>query len=329
MAQDPAFLFMYKDWLTSMAGWDADIRGWYINLLCHQADKPDGLINDMETLAELAGVKISQYVRFQECWKHTLVAQFEVNAKGLLQNKVQAERLETRRNYKNKQAKRGTVGAFVKKMRAKFSLTALQWNELSQDMVKAVIDLQTHEEIDFCLKHTLKAYALSIYANGNANSIIDELSKEGFLSIEELESLKPEEEGKKSVYTQCVDLYFNFYKERSDGMPPKFDKKHGEAMKSIINHLKKSVKHKQPDINPPDIDAEVVKSFAYILDNWDKQTDFIKQQTDLTSINSNFNRIITDLKTKPNLHAAHKSAPNGGSEKLGTSEGRLKAASNW
>jgi hypothetical protein len=118
------------------------------------------------------------------------------------------------------------------------------------------------------------------------------------------------EEGKKSVYQQCVDLYFEFYKGRSDGLPPKFEKKHGEAMKSIISHLTTSVKHKQPELKPPEVESEVVKSFSYILSNWDKQTDFIKQQTDLTSINSNFNRIITDLKN-PQLHAAHKPTVNG------------------
>src|SRR6185295_171622 len=107
MAKDPAFLFYYKDVLVSCADWDADVLGWYTRLLCHQADKQDGLSPDLESLASMAGVKFSQYERFVSCWKHTLEAKFETNDEGLLINKVQDELLLKRRKYKDNQAKRG------------------------------------------------------------------------------------------------------------------------------------------------------------------------------------------------------------------------------
>lgn len=301
MAQDPAFLFMYKDWLVSTAGWDADVRGWYINLLAHQADKPDGLINDLETLADLAGVKISQYQRFSVCWKDMLSAKFVKNDKGLLINISLSESLDDRRKYKNKQAKRGTVGAFVKKWRTRITLTQEQWNEVAHQMVTAILDLDKSDLIEKALKHTLGAYATSIYGNGNANG--NNISKEIIDELLEGSEEKPQELKPKTVYQQCVDLYFNFFKGRHEGVPPKFEKKQGENMKSIISYLKTVVNEKKKGLKPAEREAEIVKSFNYILTNWDKLSDFTKQQVDICSMNSQINRIISELKAKPQLTA--------------------------
>lgn len=183
MAQDPAFLFYYKDILVSCADMDADALGWYTRLLCHQADKPDGLPNNIEDLASLANVKIRQYERFIYCWEHILKGKFVLNDKGMLINVVQAEGLEKRRNYKNTQQKRGMVGAFLKKNYGVFSLSKEQWSEVSKLLIQSILPLDDKEEINNTLKHTLEAYALSIkgnaIGNGNANVIQEEIGGTG------------------------------------------------------------------------------------------------------------------------------------------------------
>jgi hypothetical protein len=316
MAKDPAFLLYYKDILVSCADMDADVLGWYTRLLCHQADKPDGLPNDLETLASLAGVKMSQYKRFSICWKHTLEAKFEVNGQGLLENPTQAQGIEHRRSYKNKQQKRGMVGAFIKKLRGKISFDNQQWNELSHNCVEDILTANDPLEIEKTLKRTLVAYATSIIGNGNANgnTIKEELIKENLLQGE------PEPEAK-SAYSQCVDLYFGFFKSRNDGHPPKFDEKHGKAMKSIIAYLKTVVQEKQKGIRGDAVEVEIVKSFALILAGWDNLSEFSKQQIDLCSMNSQINRIISDLKTVKQ-NGTKQSKP-------GTSEARIETASKW
>lgn len=158
MAKDPAFLFMYRDWITTTSGWDADVRGWYINLLAHQADKPEGLTTDLESLAVLAGVKVSQYSRFCDCWNTILMYKFEVNGAGLLQETEQADHLEKRRRYKNKQEKWGIVGNFIKGLKQTHAFSEIQYKVLSKLLFNAIIELTGKEEIDKSLQQVLNSF---------------------------------------------------------------------------------------------------------------------------------------------------------------------------
>lgn len=168
MAKDPAFLMYYKQWIVSTAGWDADIRGWYINLLCHQADKPDGLPDDIEMIAELAGVRHSQFRRFSECWKRTLEAMFKANGQGKLINLVQDKVLKDRRDYSEKQAIRGLIGYFIKVTRQHFTINEVQANELYKALeYENIAGKKTKEEKWECYKRTL----IAILGNVDVNVI--------------------------------------------------------------------------------------------------------------------------------------------------------------
>lgn len=169
MAQDPAFLMYYHKWLTSTAGWDADIRGWYINLLCHQADKPDGLPADIESLADLAGVKISQYDRFKLCWKHTLESKFSINDNGLLVNEKQKKIISDRREYANKQSERGVIGYYIKLARRECSISNEVASALYKALEKEKIKEKTKEDALICFKHTLEALMRDINSISNTN----------------------------------------------------------------------------------------------------------------------------------------------------------------
>lgn len=173
MASNPAFLMYYKEWLVSTAGWDADERGWFINLLCHQADKPEGLPNDIESLADLAGVKFSQFIRFKECWKRTLEAKFVANDKGLLKNK-KLEKVDTeRKEYSEKQAERGLIGYYVKLARKEKGINDEQAKQLYIGLSKLSLIEKTHDERDECFKRTLEAIYADADANANANEDIE------------------------------------------------------------------------------------------------------------------------------------------------------------
>lgn len=172
MAKDPAFLMYYKQWLVSTAGWDADIRGWYINLLCHQADKPDGLPNDLESIAELAGVKISQYDRFDECWKRTLEAKFKANGQGKLINEKQEKVINSRKEFSEKQARRGLIGYFIKLTRQHYEVSEDQANELYRALeFEELLPKPKSERLE-CYKRTLIAILGNVDVNviGNTNT---------------------------------------------------------------------------------------------------------------------------------------------------------------
>lgn len=158
MAQDPAFLVYYKDILVSCADWDADILGWYFRLLSHQADKQGGLNPNIESLALLAGVKFSQFDRFKRCWDENLSKKFELNEAGLLVNLVQAGYLSDRRDYKGKQAHRGLIGYFVKRIRKETNLTNQEIEQITPLLFQSLSTENSKSENEKCFKRTLKAY---------------------------------------------------------------------------------------------------------------------------------------------------------------------------
>ena len=132
----------------------------------------------------------------------------------------------------------------------------------------------------------------------NIKKPIQEIKEEVSLSDES--GLFPEEpkthsasndEGK--LYSKMVDLYFNWFKDLNGGIPPKFGKADGSAMKQIINYFKYI--HKQAN-NGKDEVEEVILMFTYILTNWAKIDPFLQKQTKLIQINGNIQNIINDLK---------------------------------
>jgi len=178
MAKDPAFLLYYKDILVSCADWEPNELGWYMRLICHQADKPEGLPNDIEALAQLAGVKMSHYTLFCECFKRTLQAKFETNALGKLVNKRLSQVLSERGNYVNKQALRGTVGYFIKQAKKQGIEDENMLHLLSEALFSEIKLEHTKEERDVCFKRTLKALLVNANAIGNKDEIEIEEKKQ-------------------------------------------------------------------------------------------------------------------------------------------------------
>ena len=214
MAKDPAFLIMYKDILVSCADWDPDVLGWYLRLLCHQADKQGGLSPDLENLAALANVKFSQYARFSECWERMLKHKFELNDEGLLINLVQDGYLKDRREYKDKQALRGLVGYYVKLLKKEKSLTPKQINDITPLLFECLSNENTKEENEGAFKRTLEAYKEDVDAiadgNGDGNNKDRGVGKELHIAPQMVQIFKatlttyPIDQ--KKDYAACVEI---------------------------------------------------------------------------------------------------------------------------
>ena len=131
-----------------------------MNLLCHQADK-GGLPDDMEALAELAGVKYSDYTSFVECFKRTLKAKFEANleakAEVSLQNKKLAEVMKKDGQYQQRQSQRGKIGAFVRELNKEKQYSPSQIASIKEHLFLIPIDELTTKKMEDSLKHTLQA----------------------------------------------------------------------------------------------------------------------------------------------------------------------------
>lgn len=118
MAKDPAALFYIDHWLAATREMRADCRGWYINLVLHQF-KSGSLPNDIEELANLASVRVSEFEVFQQVFQQVLKQKFEVLSTGRLQDIEAAEIIRAREDFKDKRAAAGRISAFITFIRKK------------------------------------------------------------------------------------------------------------------------------------------------------------------------------------------------------------------
>jgi len=167
--KDFYFKFFFKDWLVSTQGMDAEVRGWYITLLCHQADK-HRLPNDLENLAELAGVKISQFERFKECFKRTLKHKFTKTEDGELYNLKMDEVINNRKKDHSIQSKRATIGVFVKKLRKSHQFEESRWAEISAGLMECDFEGLSNKDKYNVLSVRFKRMLDAVINNSNSNS---------------------------------------------------------------------------------------------------------------------------------------------------------------
>ena len=112
-SKDPAALLYIDNWLVSTKCMKADERGWYLNLVLHQYDKGE-LPYDIEELANLADVRISEFDRFKQAWEQVLKHKFKQNENGNLENPNAKEIIRSRENFKDKRSASGKIGYIVK-----------------------------------------------------------------------------------------------------------------------------------------------------------------------------------------------------------------------
>jgi len=289
MAKDPAFLLYYKDILVSCADWEPNELGWYMRLICHQADKPEGLPNDIEALAQLAGVKMSHYTLFCECFKRTLQAKFETNALGKLVNKRLSQVLSERGNYVNKQALRGTVGYFIKQAKKQGIEDENMLHLLSEALFSEIKLEHTKEERDVCFKRTLKALLVNANAIGNKDVIEIEEKKQsdpnfqnqtgqtpGLANLRSIETLRqphwPDQDTAEQYFVskgsdkKTGAKFFNYYEAQnwhtSGGMP--VTRWRAKADEWISHPNKFDTEKTKVEITPDDY-AEIPKTSSHYV----------------------------------------------------------------
>jgi hypothetical protein len=148
--KDFAVLFNIDKWLKATAGMDADARGWYVNLLLHQYDK-NGLPNNLEDLALLAGVRFSEFGRFEHVFQHVLKQKFPVCEDDKLRNPIMNEIMMERNNFQDKRIKAGKVSIALKKYRCSES-----YNEDCESYFKSLIDENTDINNEQVFQHMLE-----------------------------------------------------------------------------------------------------------------------------------------------------------------------------
>ncbi len=265
MANNFYFKFFFREWIVSTAGMDPDIRGWYINLLCHQADK-QCLPNEIEKLADLAGVTISQYDRFRECFKHTLSAKFKLNDNGMLENLKLKSIIGEEKTYKSIQSKRATVGVFIKKIRKTNDFTDEVWPKISSDLMK----------VDFTNKSKKEIYnALSVRFNNMVEAINNNYIYNYNNNYKEKGGV-----GEKTSSNSAYDFLVKHNQSRLEQFEMAHKKTFGEDWKTYLIHFEANVTQKDIDYDSNKLFSELNR----LKSNW-KFNKKKKSNEALTDIN--------------------------------------------
>jgi hypothetical protein len=165
--KDPAVLFYISDWLTGTAGMDADCRAWYLDLLLHNYDK-GSLPNDIEKLAVLAGVKYSEFKRFEQVFEHVLKHKFIQNDNGCLIHPKADKILKGREVFKEKRSEAGKLSYVLRYYREN------QKNKMTPEFEKYLKENIDLNELDIKNEQVLKQVfkqILELYENENINDI--------------------------------------------------------------------------------------------------------------------------------------------------------------
>jgi len=145
MANRPAVWIWYKDVLVSCADWDADVFGWYMRILFHQADKPGGISSNVDDVAALASVKPSQYEKFAKAWEEKIKHKFFDAGGGLIKNGKMEAVLDKSNESSESSRLKGKVGYWTKKMKEMGLVKESQMLELSTRLM-IVLDVEMDRE---------------------------------------------------------------------------------------------------------------------------------------------------------------------------------------
>lgn len=162
--KDPAALLYIDTWLTSTSGMDADTRGWYLNLILHQYDKKD-LPNDVEELAVLAGVKFSEYKRFEQVFEQVFKQKFKQNENGRLENPLASEIIRKRESFKDKRSNSGKLSYFIRYITNKFKPKKDLLNFIKDSVDLTEVDLKNEQVLKHLFEHLSE-----LYINGDGDN---------------------------------------------------------------------------------------------------------------------------------------------------------------
>jgi hypothetical protein len=216
--KDPAALLYIDKWLVSTKGMKGNAKGWYLNLILYQYDK-GCLPNDIEELANLCDVRVSEFEEFKHVFEHVLKQKFKQYEDGNLYNEFANEILKKRETFKNKRSDSGKLSYLLKYFRANF-----KYKKGFEEYVKENIVLDFDLKNEQMLKQVFKQnYELYININKDINKDINKK-----LSIEERKqnfiyeiSLYQNKYDKK-----ILNDFFRYWSEKTkDGKKMKFEKK--------------------------------------------------------------------------------------------------------
>lgn len=234
--KDPAIL-LYKDvWLMATKSMRGNAKGWYLNLILYQFDCGD-LPNDIEELANLCDVRISEFEGFKQVFEQVLKHKFKQNERGRLENEIAKEILKKREIFKDKRSAAGKMSYVLKYYRHNYKITKAFENWFKTNVI---IDFDIKNEQ--VLKQVFEQNS-ELYINGNININKDNnkyniYNKENF--VKKINSINDEN---KILSENELEKFIDYWTEKSSSGKMKYEfEKTWEGLRRLKTWLSNSNK---------------------------------------------------------------------------------------
>lgn len=156
--KDPAALLYIDKWITATTEMRANARAYYMDLILFQFDK-GSLPNDIEELANICRVRISEFNMFKQVFEQVLKHKFVINDEGRLINEFANEIITKRQKFIEKRSNAGKLSYVLKYFRANFKIT-----KKLEKFIKDNIDLDFDIKNEQVLKQVFKQIS-ELYIN--------------------------------------------------------------------------------------------------------------------------------------------------------------------
>lgn len=144
--KDPAALLYMDKWYAATMEMKADARAYYMDLILHQFNK-GSIPNDLEEIANICRVRISEYDSFKQVFEQVLKQKFELNDEGRLENEFAKEVIRKRESFKEKRSLAGKLSYILKFAREKLKLSQKDIKMIKEKLDPEIIsDLDTKNE---------------------------------------------------------------------------------------------------------------------------------------------------------------------------------------
>ena len=150
MAKDPAALLYIDKWMMATTEMKPDARAYYMDLILSQFDKGD-LPNDIEELASICRVRVSEFENFKHVFEHVLEQKFKQNKNGRLENEFAKEIIQKRKRYIDERIRAGKISYLIKYM-----TDTLNYNSKKIEYFKNNLDIIDFETVDLKNKQVLE-----------------------------------------------------------------------------------------------------------------------------------------------------------------------------
>ena len=204
MAKDPAVLFYIDKWLLATKEMKPDCKSWYHSLILHQFDKKS-LPNDLEELANLADVRISEFERFKQVFEQVLKHKFKENEQGRLVNDFAMEIITNREQFKEKRSNAGKMSYFAKFMR-KICTDENVIQFVLKNTDYEILDTKNEQMLKQVFEQKSKLY-ISVSGNVNGSIITNKYTYDNILCLEILTFFKFNETANFDKLRQIGDFH--------------------------------------------------------------------------------------------------------------------------